>query len=793
MKSFILISVVILGCFVSTTHSTAQLNIEEQNIPDIGLHINAIAMTSESHGVTVGDFGKILLSDDGFTTWTIVPTGTKKELMSVAFYDSQIGLTVGADGVIYRTTDAGKSWQQQSSGVRDTLKSIAILGDRAIVVGSGGTIIESADRGVTWTRKQSGHTLRLNAIKFRGSSIGVIVGAEGLILRTDDAGKTWNTVFRDTSDLGSYSYIASVDWPNDSTAIAVGYYDFTARSTDWGRTWKKYYTALPPIAGGHCMRIFFLNSSVGFIGGSLLTASYPQSSVVWTSDGGNTWQIQDSIPNLAATIPIYHNLPVFSDFFAVNQNRILAVGSDFNVDKTPIICSSGDGGTTWRYNLYYHNGQKLTYDTMYKRYYSPAAGYDDVDFVDDKLGFVSGIDGTILKTSDGGDTWQKTPTNTTRRIRKIVAFSPTLIAAAGDTALVMVSTNGGESWNSYYPWADSSFVLGIGFQTLTVSNNHTLWVSGYNNRLPLAETACLLKSIDTGRTWERIYISGADNDRYYYMVFPTPLQGWIFGYRNFASQTRSIIMLHTEDGGISWQEQTLPPFKKGEYISPFTAITFTDTLHGFAPISGAYTDTNTYQTYLYTTDGGQTWMRKDPYYNTLPSYYMRKGSLTDLRFADERHGVIIATWSAIGVPRLFFTSNAGEMWTVADYLADNRDFSREFDRLSYPTPKRCWVLGHPFRIFRLTLPEVTSVEEPAQHLSNGIILSPNPVSSSFTVSDAGGATMIKVINSIGVEIKNVAISGDKVTIDVSDLASGIYFVQMRTATGMFTKPIVVSR
>ncbi|MBS1537311.1 MAG: T9SS type A sorting domain-containing protein [Bacteroidetes bacterium] len=788
MKKLILLRLILICSFiVLVLPAKAQLNFEELNVPNLGLNINAIAMTTENIGVTVGDYGTILSTSDGFTTWTLVPTGTKKEFLAVAFFDASTGVAVGADGIIYRTTTAGVSWQLQPSGVQDTLRSIAILGNRAIVVGSKGAILESTDKGISWNSKVSGYSGNLNAIKFHGINKGVIVGENGLILQTKNGGQSWNKVF---SDSTVFSYIASVDWANDTTVIAVGSYNFTARSTDAGETWQKYYTTLPPIAGGHFKRIYFLSSSVGFIGGTLRTASYPSTSVLWTIDGGKTWKTQDTITSY--TVAQRTTLPVFFDFLAVSPTKIFAVGSDFLEDKTPIIAISDDGGIHWKFNLYQRNNGRI-YNYINERRYVLSTGYDDIKFIDNNIGLVAGFGGEILKTIDGGDTWKTLQTGTERRIRKLTIYDNSIYGALGDSGMVLLSNDAGQTWNEMYPLGDSSNKFIIGFRTLTFSDSKTMWFSTYNQNLPASETGLVLRTNDFGKTWTTIKIAGADNDLYYSMVFKSPLQGWMYGYRNMALKTRFPVLLHTSDGGTTWEEQSLPPLKAGEYLSSLnTILVFSDTLHGSIAIEAPSSDSNNVQTYFHTIDGGKTWFRQEPYNHASPAYSMNKGSLTDLDFSDEQHGVILATFSFIGLTFIHYTDNAGDTWKVANYSGDTRGFHREFYKLSYPTPKRCWILGQPFRIFRLTLPEVSGVNEQSAE-SDGIRLFPNPTSTSFTLSGVEGIASVRIVNSLGEEVKRSAHVGSEYSIDVSDLVSGLYFVSIRTAKSAVVKPMLVRR
>ncbi len=87
----------------------------------------------------------------------------------------------------------------------------------------------------------------------------------------------------------------------------------------------------------------------------------------------------------------------------------------------------------------------------------------------------------------------------------------------------------------------------------------------------------------------------------------------------------------------------------------------------------------------------------------------------------------------------------------------------------------------------------TGVEEQPE-ATDGIALYPNPTNTSFTISGADNILSVKLMNSLGMEVsrKSLVVSGS-VDVEVEDLASGVYFVQLRTSTGMITKAIVVSR
>ncbi len=87
----------------------------------------------------------------------------------------------------------------------------------------------------------------------------------------------------------------------------------------------------------------------------------------------------------------------------------------------------------------------------------------------------------------------------------------------------------------------------------------------------------------------------------------------------------------------------------------------------------------------------------------------------------------------------------------------------------------------------------TSVEEHPE-ATDGITIYPNPTNTSFTISGADNILTVKLMNSLGIMVNDQwSMVNGQLNVNVADLASGVYFVQMRTSTGMITKSVVVSR
>jgi photosystem II stability/assembly factor-like uncharacterized protein len=65
------------------------------------------------HGAIAGEFGTVMLTDDGGETWRRTATGTDKTLFGVTLTSPTEAWAVGIDGIILHTIDAGTSWQVQ--------------------------------------------------------------------------------------------------------------------------------------------------------------------------------------------------------------------------------------------------------------------------------------------------------------------------------------------------------------------------------------------------------------------------------------------------------------------------------------------------------------------------------------------------------------------------------------------------------------------------------------------------------------------------------------------------------
>lgn len=88
---------------------------------------------------------------------------------------------------------------------------------------------------------------------------------------------------------------------------------------------------------------------------------------------------------------------------------------------------------------------------------------------------------------------------------------------------------------------------------------------------------------------------------------------------------------------------------------------------------------------------------------------------------------------------------------------------------------------------------VTGVDEQPAAISDDISIYPNPISTSFIVSGVEGVASLSVVNSLGAEVMSNQVVREKQVVDITSLPGGLYFVKVRSSSGIVVKPVVVSR
>jgi photosystem II stability/assembly factor-like uncharacterized protein len=170
----------------------------------------------------------------------------------------------------------------------------------------------------------------------------------------------------------------------------------------------------------------------------------------------------------------------------------------------------------------------------------------DVQALDADHAIVVGYDGKILLTADGGRTWTRIRSGTTRALFRVCFVDPAHGWISGQEGVILRTTDGGQSWERQKSGTDV-YLFSLSFADLQHG-----WAVG--------DKSILLETRDGGANWSLHKIIPASQKELsseeavvsqdpvlYDVQFLDSRTGWVTG--EFGK------IYHTTDGGQSWSEQ----------------------------------------------------------------------------------------------------------------------------------------------------------------------------------------------------------------------------------------------
>lgn len=217
-------------------------------------------------------------------------------------------------------------------------------------------------------------------VKALSTEKAIVVGYGGKILVTIDGGKTWQAKSSGT-DLALYN----VKFVDDQNGWVCGQGGLILHTIDGGETWHKQESGITqPI-----FALSFVDKNYGW-------AVSEQATYLRTTSGGESWEtgrIEASVEGVSEEATLALVDPVLYDIYFIDEKTGWMVGEFGKIYHTT------DGGINWGEQQNTLVGQ---------------AGIDDalnlpalfgVRFTDATNGMAVGIEGKVVKTSDGGKTW----------------------------------------------------------------------------------------------------------------------------------------------------------------------------------------------------------------------------------------------------------------------------------------------------------------------------------------------------------------------------------------------------
>jgi photosystem II stability/assembly factor-like uncharacterized protein len=267
--------------------------------------------------------------------------------------------------------------------------------------------------------------------------------------------------------------------------------------------------------------IHFIDPYVGWAVGM-------KGTILHTIDGGKGWTLQNSGDTTTWLTGVY----------AISDSLCWAVGG------VELLLKTTNGGASW--TRYSFNG--VTFDTLWL----PRG----INFVDQQSGWVSGYYsiggnnmGIILKTTDGGNTWQKQPypSSCSAEIISAIDYNRVWFTCGGS----LWRTMNGIDWEKIYSIGGELYniVPDVDFVTPDI---------GWSTRTFYPAEGAIQRSNDGGSTWliqHTITFTGG----YVYIDFLDTLKGWAVVRSGI---TVELEIWNTVDGGVSWTRQFGHPWSE---------------------------------------------------------------------------------------------------------------------------------------------------------------------------------------------------------------------------------------
>lgn len=274
-------------------------------------------------------------------------------------------------------------------------------------------------------------------------------GATGTLLHSDDGGSTWSAV-----RTGLLDDIRTIDAISPFSVVFAGRCALR-RSDDSGLTVRRLaWGSNDDSCTAQIQAVSFASPLLGYL---LLT----NGDVYTTGDGGDSWRKQSVVPGSTAL----GGADAVRDLvFTSPSTGVVSVGNR--------ILQSADAGVSW---------------TPVKTV-AGGAGLVNFDFVSGLVGFAAGDHTDLLKTTDGGITWNAVAGDGSINAQSIVDLAcadATRCVATTSTGVALLTTDGGATWTAQElggavrstVFLDASHAIGVGADGLIAlsSNGGSLW------------------------------------------------------------------------------------------------------------------------------------------------------------------------------------------------------------------------------------------------------------------------------------------------------------------------------
>lgn len=236
------------------------------------------------------------------------------------------------------------------------------------------------------------------------------------------------------------------------------------------------------------------------------------------SDRGNKW---------TTTLSNADGNRVFYALALVDAMTGFIVGAQKRNDGfAPLILQTTDAGSSWQ--------ERAINVPPVKDIHVPH-GLHGISFCNANVGWAVG-DGLIVRTADGGRTWDiKRSGNHDERLFGVACASSARAWVVGSNGLLLKTTDAGDTW-THQELNPRSALVRIRFF------DQEGWILGGT-----AKENTVFRTLDGGATWQPQFIKTSDS---LFDIYMNGAQGWIVGTNG--------AIFHTKDDGRTWERWNTP-------------------------------------------------------------------------------------------------------------------------------------------------------------------------------------------------------------------------------------------
>lgn len=333
-----------------------------------------------------------ILSVNVLSQWNYVHKDAQRSFFEISFFSEDRGFIAG-DEVFATSTDGGRYWLTFNKGNARILGLQFLSESYGVAVGEYsvngfGFILYTTNSGYNWNQVFSGNIASVKDLFLINNQHGWAVGNDGNIFKMGPGIREWQLVASVNTNLEAVSFAdQNIGW-------AVGWNGLCIKTTDGGNTWFELETGVSSTLWDVC----FVDENKGWI----TTASNNQ--LLHTTNGGNTWTI--------TTFPVeLRTIQFLSD-------RLGFISGSGQLLKTT------DGGNTWNV------------------YVTPDGASNDMEFIDERIGFLVGWDRRFFKTTDGGINWLPIKLGEYNNLNSIHMYDESNGVAVGDDGTILRTWTG---------------------------------------------------------------------------------------------------------------------------------------------------------------------------------------------------------------------------------------------------------------------------------------------------------------------------------------------------------------